>query len=107
MLRHTILFKVQPHISEPAINTALANFLQLKDKLPGLVAIAGGQCSFQQPEIAKKANNFFTHTFSMDFTDEDTLNTFFNDPITHPAKDGIVKITAGGYDGIIGFDLKV
>jgi hypothetical protein len=106
MIRHTILFKAKPSISEQVITSAIANFLTLKDKLPGVATIIGGKCSFHEAKVAERANHFFTHAFSIDFKDEDALNTFFSDPVTHSAKDDILNIAVGGYEGIIGFELK-
>lgn len=40
----------------------------------------------------------------MDFKDQAAYDAFLNDPVTHPAKDNIVSIVEGGYDGIVGFD---
>lgn len=107
MIRHTILFKVKPGISEQMITQAIANFLTLKNQLPGLVAIIGGKCTFHEAEVGERANRFFTHVFSIDFKDEDALENFFKNSVTHPAKEGIVNIAMGGYEGIIGFELIV
>lgn len=104
MIRHMILFKVKPNTL--AVDTAIANFLALKKQLPGIISIIGGECQFHENKIKEKANKTFTHAISIDFKDEDALDRFFNDPITHPAKDSIVNIVDGGYDGIIGFELK-
>ena len=46
----------------------------------------------------------FTHGFSIDFKDQNDYDAFLNDPLTHPAKDGIVSIAEDGYNGIVGFD---
>ncbi|MBX3710108.1 MAG: Dabb family protein [Gammaproteobacteria bacterium] len=104
MIRHTILFKVKPNAQ--AVNKAIADFLALKEKLPGMLSIMGGECHFHEDPVKEKANKTFTHAISIDFKDEATLERFFNDPVTHPAKDGIVNIVEGGYDGIIGFEIK-
>lgn len=104
MIRHIILFKVKPSAS--AVNKAIADFLTLKDMLPGILSIIGSECHFHEDAIKEKAHQFFTHAISIDFKDENALDRFFHDPITHPAKDGIVNIVEDGYEGIIGFELK-
>lgn len=34
------------------------------------------------------------------------LKNFFQNPVTHPAKNAIVRIALNGYNGIVGFDLE-
>lgn len=41
MIRHTILFKVKP--TAQAVNKAIEDFLALKEKLPGILSIMGGE----------------------------------------------------------------
>lgn len=102
MIRHTIMFKVKPGLSEQTVASSCANFLALKSKLPGIITMMGGKCHLHEG----KGGNIFTHAFSIDFKDQEALDRFLSDPITHPAKDGIVNIADGGYAGLIGFDLK-
>lgn len=78
----------------------ISEVLALKNKLPGILSIMGGLCDFHDSVYPRQ----FTHGFSIDFKDQNALNTFFNDPITHSAKEKIVNHAAGGYDGIIGFN---
>lgn len=104
MIRHTIMFKVKSNTQ--AVNKAIVDFLALKEKLPGILSIMGGECHFHEDQVKEKANQIFTHAISIDFKDEAALDKFFNDPITHPAKGGIVNIVDGSYNGIIGFELK-
>jgi Stress responsive A/B Barrel Domain len=88
MIRHTILFKTKSSVSQQAIENACANFLALKNKLPGIMIMMGGECELHEG----KGGDIFTHAFSIDFKNRDALNSFLSDPITHPAKDGIVKL---------------
>lgn len=102
MIRHTILFKAKSGLSEQVIKMACDDFLALKNQIPGIVTMIGGKC---EPHEGKGAN-VFSHAFSIDFLDEKAMNLFLTDPVTHPAKEGIVNIAAGGYAGLMGFDLE-
>lgn len=110
MIRHTILFKAKHEIATSEIDNALAMMRDLKNILPGVFAINIGECQFHD----EKSRKFFTyglaqevsHAISIDFFDQSMLDNFFSDPITHPAKNEIVKIAENGYSGIIGFDLE-
>ncbi|HEV2613589.1 MAG TPA: Dabb family protein [Gammaproteobacteria bacterium] len=102
MIRHTILFKTKAGLSEQVIEAACADFLSLKKKLPGIVTMVGGRCALHEG----KGSNVFSHAFSIDFLDKKAMNLFLTDPVTHPAKDGIVNIAEGGYAGLMGFDLE-
>jgi hypothetical protein len=110
MIRHTILFKVKQNAANFEIDEALAAMRALAKALPGVFAVDVGECQFHD----EKSRFFFTyemlqgvtHTVSIDFIDESALKDFFENPITHTAKDLIVKISENGYQGIIGFDLE-
>ena len=105
MIRHTILFKVKSSSSAQDIKVAISDFLELGHKLPGIIGIMAGECHFNENEVKARAIKQFTHAISIDFENEKALQTFFADPITHPAKSQIVAIVDGGYDAIIGFEL--
>ena len=78
----------------------------LKKQLPGIISIAAGKCHFHEQKSEGKLKTLFTHGFSIDFENQEALDQFFNDPITHPLKDKIVEMSEGGYDAIIGFDFR-
>lgn len=102
MIRHTILFKTKPGISKEAAEVACANLIALKNKLPGIVTMIGGECELHEG----KGGDIFTHAFSIDFKNREAVESFLSDPITHPAKEGIINIADGGYEGLVGFDLE-
>lgn len=104
MIKHTVLFKVKAGTPNQTIESAVSDFLALKDKIPGLLSISGGKCHFHAQKSSDAFAGTFTHGFSIDFEDQNAYDAFLSDPLTHPAKDGIVSIAEGGYDGIIGFD---
>lgn len=101
MIRHTVLFKVKPSVSQGAIDNAFKLLFELKHSLSGIISIAGGKCHYHQ----NKLNNFITHGFSIDFDTQEAYENFLNNPITHPAKGCLINIIVDGYDGLFGFDM--
>lgn len=104
MIRHTILFKLRSHVTLDELDSAINGICELKNKLEGMLSIVAGECYFQDDKSTSFFSEAVSHGISIDFVDQTALERFFKDPITHPAKDAIVKIAEGGYDGIIGFD---
>lgn len=100
MIRHTILFTLKADVSRQEFDQLMTEMLGLKEKLSGILNIIGGACDFHEATQAKP----FTHGFSIDFKDNLSLERFFNDSVTHSAKNKIVHAAVGGYDGIIGFN---
>jgi hypothetical protein len=100
MIRHTILFTLKTNVSTQEVDRLIANMVNLKEKLPGILNIMGGACDFHEATQSKP----FTHGFSIDFKDQASLDQFFHDPVTHPVKNEIVDAAVDGYDGIIGFN---
>ena len=105
MIRHTILFKTKADVSAKHIQEAMKGFLDLQNKLTGVITMLGGACHFNESVVRDKANKIFTHSISIDFEEKRDIDNFFNNPVTNSAKDGIVNIVEGGYEGIIGFEL--
>jgi len=105
MIRHTILFKIKASATPEELNFAITNIYRLKNKLKGIISILAGECYFQDEKSTAFFSAAVSHGIFIDFDDQTALERFLKDPITHPAKESIVKIVEGGYDGIVGFDL--
>ena len=73
--------------------------------MPGILSIVAGECHFHDDKSTDFFSKGVSHAISIDFQDQASLDKFFNDHITHPAKNAIVNISEGGYQGIVGFDL--
>ena len=110
MIRHTIMFNVKSDVSTQEIEAALTAMQELRNKLPGIFAITTGECNFHDEKsrlfFSYKIHMGVSHTVSIDFVDENALEDFFQNPVTHPAKNAIIKIAVNGYNGIVGFDLE-
>jgi len=101
MIRHFVFFRVKPTVSKEAIETAFNHLFSLKNKLTGILNIAGGACHFHEG----KGKGTVTHGFSIDFANEKAYEAFLNEPVTHPTKACIVNISVDGYEGLFGFNL--
>lgn len=104
MIRHSILFKVKQDASRQMVQNAIENLCALKNKLPGIINMMGGECNFVNEKSTGFFADFISHCISIDFTDKAAYDAFLKNPITVPAKNDIVKVTERGYDGIIGLD---
>lgn len=102
MIRHNVVFKIKPEISDSQIQAAFKLLFELKKKLPGFIRMAAGKCRFQKNYPAQVDR---LYGFSIDFENENAYNTFLSDPITHPAKTALINIIVDGYEGIYGFDV--
>lgn len=102
MIRHNVLFKIKSGIKDKEIHAALQLVFELQKVLPGFIRVAAGKCRFHKNYPAQVDRLF---GFSIDFQDENAYEIFLNDPITHPAKDALINIIDGGYEGIYGFDV--
>jgi hypothetical protein len=100
MIRHTVLFKLKPGVTKTEVEEIFTDIIGLTAKLQGILSITGGTCYFHE----QKDEQLFTHGFSIDFANETARDSFLNDAVTHPVKDRIINISAGGRKGIIGFD---
>ena len=101
MIRHTVLFKLKPDVDKLDVEKIFTDIIDLTGQLDGILAITGGTCFFYDHSHDGQP---FTHGFSIDFQDETARNSFLNDAVTHPVKNKIVNVSAGGNQGVIGFD---
>jgi hypothetical protein len=100
MIRHTVLFKLKPDVSKQEVERIFTDVVGLADHLQGILSITGGTCYFHD----HKDSQPFTHGFSIDFADQLSRDAFLHDKVTHPVKDSIINVTAGGHKGVIDFD---
>jgi len=101
MIRHNVLFKIKSTVNDSEIDAAFDLLFDLKNVLPGFIRIAAGKCRFHEnyPEQIDRL-----YGFSIDFEDEDAYSNFLNNPVTHPAKEALLKMVINGYEGLYGFD---
>lgn len=110
MIRHNIIFKAKSGVSDEQIAQAINDFCMHDRDLKNVFSMMGGECHMHD----EKSTNFFmhdiargaTHCISIDFTNRQALEDFFNNPALLAAKESIVAIAEGGYEGIVAFDLE-
>ena len=102
MIRHIVLIRFRPEVSEPQIDGMFAAIPKLAAKLPGVLAFA-----FGRSESPEKIERGYRHGFTIDFTTWKALQTYADDP-DHKAFGGqLVANALGGIDGLLVFDLEV
>ena len=102
MIRHIVLIRFQPQVSEAEIADIFAALPKLAARLPGVLHFAAGRSA--SPEQIERG---YLHGFTVDFADWDALATYQADA-GHKAFGGaLVAHAVGGIDGILVFDLVV
>lgn len=102
MIRHVVLTKFKPKISEQAISGIYDSLSALTEKLPGAGGFTGGRS--QSPEQIKRG---YMHGFTIDFDGWDALKNYADNE-EHQALSGqLVANAVGGINGILVLDLDV
>ena len=98
MIRHIVLLKARPEVTETHIAAIFADLHRLE--LPGLLAIHSGRS--ESPEQIERG---YMHGFTVDFTDWDALAAYQDHPDHKRVGAALVAAAEGGIDGILVFDL--
>jgi Stress responsive A/B Barrel Domain len=102
MIRHIVLIRFQPAVSEAQIGGLFAQLHQITGKVPGLLAITSGKS--ESPEQMERG---YMHGFVVDFSDWDALQAYQDHPDHQRLGAGLVAAAVGGKDGILCFDLPI
>jgi Stress responsive A/B Barrel Domain len=100
MIRHIVLLKARPEVTEAHIAGIFADLHQLQ--LPGILAIHSGRS-----ESPEKIERGYLHGFTVDFTGWDALAAYQAHPDHKRAGAALVAAAQGGIDGILVFDLPI
>ena len=102
MIRHIVLTKFKPDVSEETIKDIYNGLATLTEKLPGAANFSGGRS--ESPEQIERG---YMHGFVIDFDSWDALQTYADNE-EHQALGGQLVVNAvGGIDGILVLDLEV
>ncbi|WP_299886180.1 Dabb family protein [uncultured Ruegeria sp.] len=102
MIRHIVLTKFRPDVTEQAISKIYAGLSDLSETLPGAGGFTGGRS--ESPEQIERG---YMHGFVIDFADWSALEAYATNE-THKALGGqLVENAIGGIDGILVLDLEV
>jgi hypothetical protein len=100
MIRHIVLLKARPEVTEDHIASIFADLHAIRDKLPGILAIHAGRS--ESPEQIERG---YLHGFTVDFTNWDALAAYQVHPDHKRVGAALVAAAQGGIDGILVFDL--
>ena len=100
MIRHIVLLKARPEVTDADIATIFADLHALD--LPGILAIHSGRS--ESPEQIERG---YLHGFTVDFTDWDALAAYQSHPDHKRVGAALVAVAEGGIDGILVFDLPI
>jgi Stress responsive A/B Barrel Domain len=102
MIRHIVLIRFRPEVSERHIAGIFADLHAIKAKLPGVLSITSGRS-----ESPEKIERGYLHGFVVDFTDWDALAAYQSHPDHRQVGEALVAGATGGIDGILVVDLAV
>ena len=100
MIRHIVLTKFKPEISEAAIAEIYSGLASVTESLPGAAAFAGGRS--ESPEEIERG---YMHGFSIDFADWAALQAYTDDARHKALGAQLVENAVGGLDGILVLDI--
>ena len=100
MIRHIVLLKARPGVTEAEIAAIFADLAAIGPKLPGVLAIHAGRS--ESPEQIERG---YMHGFTVDFADWDALAAYQDHPDHRRVGAALVAAAEGGINGILVFDL--
>ena len=100
MIRHIVLLKARPEVTEDHIKAIFADLHSIKAKLPGTLAIHSGRS--ESPEQIERG---YLHGFTIDFVDWQALAAYQDHPDHKRVGAALVAAADGEIDGILVFDL--
>ncbi|HSY20729.1 MAG TPA: Dabb family protein [Polyangiaceae bacterium] len=98
MVRHILLLQPRPDATGEAIDACRRAITSLVGQIPGLV-----DCHWGQNRVAPDRREGFTHGFSMDFRDLESLDAYG----PHPAHAGPKALIRATFDRIVVLDLEL
>jgi hypothetical protein len=102
MIRHIVLVRFQPAVTEAAIEAIFADLHAIRKVLPGVLSITSGRS-----ESPEKIERGYMHGFVADFADWQALAAYQDHPDHKRVGAALVASAIGGLDGILVFDLEV
>lgn len=102
MIRHIVLIRFTPDMTETAIAALWDELRAIEGKVPGLGTVHAGRS--ESPEQIERG---YMHGFTVDFTDWDALAAYQAHPDHKALGAKLVANAVGGLDGILVFDLPI
>jgi hypothetical protein len=102
MIRHIVLLRFRPDVSEDERTAIYADLAALKAVVPGYLAMSYG------PNVSPEGlQRGYDDAFTIDFIDADARDAYLVHPDHKAAGTRLVAALEGGRDGLIVFDLVV
>ncbi|WP_306147366.1 MULTISPECIES: Dabb family protein [unclassified Roseibium] len=102
MIRHIVLIKFQPEVSEETITALFQELREIEAQVPGILDIKSGRS-----ESPEKIERGYMHGFVVDFQDWDALQSYQDHPDHKALGAKLVANAVGGLDGILVLDIPV
>ncbi|MBU0582523.1 MAG: Dabb family protein [Alphaproteobacteria bacterium] len=102
MIRHIVLVRFRPEVSDAAIAKIFADLDAIRSVVPGVLAIASGRS-----ESPEKIERGYMHGFTVDFAGGEALAAYQAHPDHRAVGEALVASAQGGLDGILVFDLPM
>jgi hypothetical protein len=102
MVRHIVLVRFRPEMTESAIAAILDELHRIQGKVPSMLGIVSGRS--RSPERIERG---YMNGFVADFADWAALAAYQAHPEHRRVAAKLVDGAAGGIDGILVFDLPV
>lgn len=100
MIRHIVLTRFLPDVSEATIAEIYGGLAAVADRLPGASGFHGGRSN--SPENIERG---YMHGFTIDFDNLDDLAAYADDPEHKRWGAEIVAHADGGLDGVLVLDI--
>ena len=100
MIRHIVLVKFRPDVSEAEIAAIFADLAAIRARLPGVIDIRAGRS--ESPEQIERG---YMHGFTVDFTDWAALAAYQDHPDHRRVGAALVAAAEGRLSAILVFDL--
>lgn len=75
MIKHIVLLKIKPNISNDKIEEMYKNLFQLKNSIADIIFISGGKNNSLECK-----NKSYTESFVVEFKDKNVRDTYLNHP---------------------------
>lgn len=102
MIRHIVLIRFKPEVSEETIAGLFDELKAIETKLPGLLALSAGRS--ESPEKMERGH---MHGFTADFADWDALQAYQDHPDHKALGAKLVANAVDGINGILVFDYEL
>lgn len=102
MIRHIVLTRFKPEMTEDEIADIHAGLSALTTRLPGARGFTGGRSA--SPERIERG---YKHGFVIDFDGREDLKAYADHPEHRALGARIVENAEGGIDGVLVLDLEV